>query len=106
MDLAIGEIITRGDPKPDGFCPVGFYVPDWWDVNDGSILTGTPSSRPASRATPRPTPHYPNHSMKSSEGSRGCRAKRPVKVLTAQWEQMGADVRGPESKARMRSRHH
>lgn len=24
-----------------GFCPVGFYVPDWHDVHDGSIIPGT-----------------------------------------------------------------
>ena len=24
-----------------GFCPVEFYVPDWWDVHDGSIKPGT-----------------------------------------------------------------
>jgi hypothetical protein len=26
--------------RAEGFCPVGFYVPDWWDLNDGSILPG------------------------------------------------------------------
>ena len=31
------------DEKPDkfGFCPVGFYVPDWHDVHDGSVLPGS-----------------------------------------------------------------
>jgi hypothetical protein len=43
IDLATGEIIASEDRKAKdwGFCPVGFYVPDWWDVHDGSILPGT-----------------------------------------------------------------
>jgi hypothetical protein len=24
-----------------GFCPVGFYVPDWWDLHDESIIPGS-----------------------------------------------------------------
>lgn len=24
-----------------GFCPVGFYVPDWWDVHDDGIIPGS-----------------------------------------------------------------
>jgi len=42
MDLASGDIVaeeTEATPG-GGFCPVGFYVPDWWDVNDGSIIPG------------------------------------------------------------------
>jgi hypothetical protein len=38
LDLATGNIIAAGG---DGFCPVGFYVPDWWDVNDGSSIPGS-----------------------------------------------------------------
>ena len=43
MDLASGEIIAEEtEPTPgSGFCPVGFYVPDWWDVNDGSVIPGS-----------------------------------------------------------------
>lgn len=41
MDLATGEIVAGEEPSADGFCPVGFYVPDWWDVHDGSVLPGT-----------------------------------------------------------------
>ena len=42
LDLATGEVIAEEslDDKP-GFCPVGFYVPDWWDVNDGSKIPGS-----------------------------------------------------------------
>lgn len=40
LDLATGEIIAE-EPIEDGFCPAGFYVPDWWDVNDGSIIPGS-----------------------------------------------------------------
>jgi hypothetical protein len=43
LDLESGKVIaeepTSGD---DGFCPVGFYVPDWWDVHDGRIIPGSP----------------------------------------------------------------
>jgi hypothetical protein len=36
MDLETGQIIAMEDPNgPDyGFCPVGFYVPDWADLHD------------------------------------------------------------------------
>jgi hypothetical protein len=42
LDLSTGEIVAQ---EPDlggaGFCPVGFYVPDWWDVHDDSIIPGS-----------------------------------------------------------------
>lgn len=41
MDLSTGEIIGGEEPGSDGFCPAGFYVPDWWDVHDGSVLPGS-----------------------------------------------------------------
>lgn len=44
LDLASGEIVAEEDQKGScgaGFCPVGFYVPDWWDVNDGDIIPGS-----------------------------------------------------------------
>jgi hypothetical protein len=43
LDLTSGEVIAEeeDDPPGSGFCPVGFYVPDWWDVNDGSIIPGS-----------------------------------------------------------------
>jgi len=41
MDLATGKIIASETPDSGGFCPVGFYVPDWWDLHDGSILPGS-----------------------------------------------------------------
>ena len=44
LDLASGMVIAEEtqDASPGaGFCPVGFYVPDWWDVNDGSRLPGS-----------------------------------------------------------------
>lgn len=30
-------------PASAGFCPVGFYVPDWWDVHDGAVIPGSKS---------------------------------------------------------------
>ena len=38
-----GEQYYGGDlAEPGaGFCPVGFYVPDWWDVHDGYIIPGS-----------------------------------------------------------------
>ncbi|MDX2093735.1 MAG: hypothetical protein SFX73_38205, partial [Kofleriaceae bacterium] len=38
LDLATGTVIAEEaeDAPGSGFCPVGFYVPDWWDVRDGS----------------------------------------------------------------------
>lgn len=60
LDLQSGEVIAEEDDQPfvpgyepgtekgkehgmryEGFCPVGFYVPDWWDIHDGSIQPGT-----------------------------------------------------------------
>jgi hypothetical protein len=40
--LLSGQIIAEEteDTPGNGFCPVGFYVPDWWDVHDGSIIPG------------------------------------------------------------------
>lgn len=33
MDLRSGQIVARWDK---GFCPAGFYVPDWREVHDGA----------------------------------------------------------------------
>ena len=43
LDLASGEVIAEeSEATPGGgFCPVGFYVPDWWDVHDGGIIPGS-----------------------------------------------------------------
>jgi hypothetical protein len=43
LDLGSGSVIAEEelDSPGGGFCPVGFYVPDWWDVNDGSIIPGS-----------------------------------------------------------------
>lgn len=41
MDLDSGKIIASEIPNEMGFCPAGFYVPDWWDINDDSILPGS-----------------------------------------------------------------
>ena len=43
LDLQTGQIIASEEPDAEGydFCPVGFYVPDWWDLHDGSILPGS-----------------------------------------------------------------
>jgi hypothetical protein len=46
LDLASGEVIAeeidapRGALAGSGFCPVGFYVPDWWDLHEGSVIPG------------------------------------------------------------------
>jgi hypothetical protein len=40
LDLQTGKIIASEEPSPAGFCPVGFYAPDWWDVHDGHVLPG------------------------------------------------------------------
>lgn len=49
VDLRTGEIIAsddRGAGDP-GFCPAGFYVPDWHDVHDGSVIPGSCFWRPS-----------------------------------------------------------
>jgi hypothetical protein len=35
LDLATGQVIAAEPDSSSGFCPVGFYVPDWWDLHDG-----------------------------------------------------------------------
>jgi hypothetical protein len=46
LDLQSGQIIAAEDPAGNGFCPVGFYVPDWWDLHDGTKLPGSMHWRP------------------------------------------------------------
>lgn len=41
LDLQSGEIVASEEPSSGGFCPVGFYVPDWWDLHDSSVLPGS-----------------------------------------------------------------
>jgi hypothetical protein len=41
IDLATGEVLASEEPQSMGFCPVGFYVPDWWDIYSDSILPGS-----------------------------------------------------------------
>jgi hypothetical protein len=41
MDLHTGQVIAAEEPAATGFCPVGFYVPDWWDLHDGKKLPGS-----------------------------------------------------------------
>ena len=41
LDLQSGKVIASEEPDAMGFCPIGFYVPDWWDVNDDSTLPGS-----------------------------------------------------------------
>ena len=41
MDLANGQIIAEEEPNAGGFCPVGFYVPDWWDIHSERELPGS-----------------------------------------------------------------
>jgi hypothetical protein len=46
MDLHTGQIVAAEEPHTNGFCPVGFYVPDWWDVHNGRTLPGSMYWRP------------------------------------------------------------
>ncbi len=41
LDLSRGEVIAEEPDAEAGFCPAGFYVPDWWDVHDGRIIPGS-----------------------------------------------------------------
>lgn len=43
MDLGTGRVIAAEPDSSMGFCPVGFYVPDWWDLHDGSVFPGSES---------------------------------------------------------------
>ncbi len=48
LDLVTGEVIAEEDEEDRGFCPVGFYVPDWWDIHDGRIIPGSEHWNPDS----------------------------------------------------------
>ena len=52
LDLDTGAVVAAETPSPDGFCPVGFYVPDWWDLHDGTVLPGSMSWRPEDHEWP------------------------------------------------------
>lgn len=43
LDLQTGEIIAREERTTYGFCPTGFYVPDYYDIHepDGDHLIGS-----------------------------------------------------------------
>jgi hypothetical protein len=46
LDLESGSVIAEEMYESEeqalgGFCPVGFYVPDWWDLHDGSLIPGS-----------------------------------------------------------------
>ncbi|MBL8855182.1 MAG: hypothetical protein JNK57_14545 [Planctomycetaceae bacterium] len=41
LDLTTGDVIAAELVTSTGFCPVGFYVPDWWDLHDGSVIPGS-----------------------------------------------------------------
>ena len=48
LDLDTGQVIATEPETPNGhgFCPVGFYVPDWWDVNRAAGVPGSSTWRP------------------------------------------------------------
>lgn len=53
LDLATGQVIAAEEPMSGGFCPVGFYVPDWWDLYDGATnLPGSLDWRPLDHEWP------------------------------------------------------
>lgn len=52
IDLQSGGIVASEEPSAGGFCPVGFYVPDWWDVRrpePPNVLPGHPPDEPFAR---------------------------------------------------------
>jgi hypothetical protein len=53
LNLQTGEVIAAEPPASGGFCPVGFYVPDWWDLHDGTKqFAGSLSWRPLDHEWP------------------------------------------------------
>ena len=44
LDLVSGQVVAEEKESSPGagFFPVGFYVPDWWDIHGGSIIPGSP----------------------------------------------------------------
>ncbi len=41
LDLATSRVIAAEPVSSTGFCPVGFYVPDWWDLHNESVIPGS-----------------------------------------------------------------
>src|SRR5205823_952581 len=52
LDLHTGEVIATETLSRWLFCPIGFYVPDWWDVHDESVLPEQPKWRPKDHEWP------------------------------------------------------
>jgi hypothetical protein len=59
MDLVSGRIVAGEEPSPGGFCPVGFYVPEWWDIHEDTEQRGTlPGSKAWSSDYEWPTGNF------------------------------------------------
>jgi hypothetical protein len=59
MDLVSGRIVAGEEPSPGGFCPVGFYVPEWWDIHEDTEQRGTlPGSKAWSSDYEWPTSNF------------------------------------------------
>jgi hypothetical protein len=41
LDLGTGNVVAMEPESASGFCPVGFYVPDWWDIRTGMVIPGS-----------------------------------------------------------------
>ena len=46
LDLTSGRVVAEepgksGGASGEGFCPAGFYVPDWSDLHTGSVIPGS-----------------------------------------------------------------
>lgn len=42
LELSTFEVIAEEEETPgSGFCPAGFFVPDWWDIHDGRLIPGS-----------------------------------------------------------------
>lgn len=110
MDLGNGEIIAiepypkadeetarmsngrvkEGDSLPSkGFCPMEFYVPDWWDRYDASYL---PAKDPATGATTSPW----------TEDRYAIEVFNGFANFTGQWALYGGCLWGDDTSAKLR----
>jgi len=64
LDLESGDVVARESGGTTdsavgrwgfGYAPVEYFVPDWWDVHDGSVLPGNPLWSDATDSSPRGT---------------------------------------------------
>ena len=106
MNLQTGEIIAGEEPHAAGFCPVGFYVPDWWDVHQAdagygrlpgraagpTITSGLPATSASSGDASGATTHPGKSNTSTSPASRKASSDETNASATSLWTPAGQET--------------